>query len=123
MDIGFRKRSCSANNLKRDDDSKKSRRALGPRAPHRSDARDQELVDPAAVEIDHLEAPALDVDRLADFRQMAGFCEHKSRDRLEIPLRWELEMQPLGQLVRLHRAGDEERAVGALDDAGLTLSF
>jgi hypothetical protein len=42
VDTGFRKRSCSTNKLERDDDSKKSHRALAASFPSRRDREQQE---------------------------------------------------------------------------------
>ncbi len=57
--------------------------------------------------------PAGGRSRPAPARRRCGSCR----------VRRQPEMQPLGQFVRRHRAGHEERAVGALDDAGLALPF
>jgi len=64
VDTGFRKRSCATNNLKRDDDSKKSHLALGPCGKVLGDAnraaavaRDKAL-EPVMIELKHLSTRA-----------------------------------------------------------------
>lgn len=65
-----------------------TRRPPGPRKAfsRAGSFEDQHLVDAAAVEIDDLDPPALDVDHVAHLGQRARHLEHQARHRLELPV-------------------------------------
>src|SRR4051812_25164103 len=75
----------------------------------------QDLVDAAAVEVDDLEAPALQLEALADLWYAAEVLQHEAGDGVIAAMRRHLDRQHVGELVERHPAGDQQRAVIAAD--------
>ncbi len=85
--------------------------------------RRQHLVDAPAIEIHDLEAPVLEKDVVADAGQPPERLDQQSGDRVVVPVFGDHQPKRFGQLVRLHPAGDEQRAILALHDRGLRIAL
>src|SRR5690606_15775307 len=81
----------------------------------------QDLVDPATVEVDNLEAPAGNVHMLAGSRQVLEMRQQEAgQGRVVAPFRYQ-NAEMVRHLVRRHRSGQQPGTVVALDD--LELAF
>src|SRR3954467_7747083 len=75
--------------------------------------RRQDLVDPPSVQVDDLEAPAVEFEAVADLRHAAEMLQHQASDGVIAAMLRYLDRQQVGELVELHPARDQKRVVGA----------
>src|SRR5262249_39200024 len=75
----------------------------------------QDLVDPAAIQIDDLKLPTLVVETFAERRQVAHGKKGKPGHGVVVSLRPDLEAEPIEFLLRRHHAIDQQRSILALD--------
>src|SRR4051794_37216380 len=73
----------------------------------------QHLVDTEAIQVDDLKAPPVNLDCLADLRQVLHRLEHKTCDGLIAALGRELEPQEIGHLICMHRAREQPGSIVA----------
>src|SRR5215207_9492705 len=85
-------------------------------APGRQLARGENLVDPAAVEIDDFETPAVLSKILADFRNPLHAVEHETGDGMKVAAFGQGDVQSIGEFLNRRVAGDEKRSVVARND-------
>src|SRR5918995_1327678 len=85
-------------------------------APGRQLARGENLVDPAAVDIDHFETPAVLSKFFADFRYPLHAVKNETGGGMKIAAFRQGDAQSIGEFLNRRVAGDEKRSVVARND-------
>src|SRR5215211_4692665 len=96
---------------------------MGLIAPSRQLARGENLVDPAAVEIDYFEAPTVLSELLADFGNPLHTIEHETGDGMKVAAFRQGDVQSIGEFLNRRVAGNEKGSVATRNDMFFRRAF